>query len=108
MCVKAKGKEMGHGRGKKGDRDLPAYSWGFCFPGDELGFKWTVLVGKERMSGSWMAQTIPTLAMQRWQACLSSRKAAAHARQSSVHRELPPSMSMEMDAQTQGLNACLY
>ena len=32
----------------------------YCFPGDEVGFKWTVLVGRERMSGSWMAAAIPT------------------------------------------------
>ena len=30
-----------------------------CFPGDEFGFKWTVLVGKERMSKSWLATAVP-------------------------------------------------
>ena len=31
----------------------------YCFPGDEVGFKWTVLVGKERGSKAWMATTVP-------------------------------------------------
>ena len=39
VCVKSKGKEMGHTRDKGGERDLPEYSWDFCFPGGELGFK---------------------------------------------------------------------
>ena len=38
---------------------MPENSWDYCFPGDELGFKWTVLVGKERKSKSWMAAAVP-------------------------------------------------
>ncbi len=41
------------------ERHLPEYSWDYCFPGDELGFKWSVLVGKERGSRSFMATTVP-------------------------------------------------
>ena len=59
-CVRAQGKEMDHTRRKDGARDLPEYCWDYCFPGDELGFKWTVLVGRERQSKSWMAEAVPT------------------------------------------------
>ena len=38
---------------------MPEYSFDYCFPGDEMGFKWTVLVGRERRSKTWMATTIP-------------------------------------------------
>ena len=50
---------MDHTKDKGKARDLPEYNWDYCFPGDELGFKWTVLVGKERMSKSWMAAAVP-------------------------------------------------
>ena len=59
ICVKAMGKEDDHRADKGKERRLPEYSFDYCFPGDELGFKWTVLVGKERMSGSRMATTVP-------------------------------------------------
>ena len=32
---------------------------GICFPGDELGFKWTVLVGTQKGSGTAMATAVP-------------------------------------------------
>ena len=51
---------MSHTRDKGKERLLPEYSLDYCFPGDELGFKWTVLVGKERMSKAWMATAVPT------------------------------------------------
>ena len=41
------------------ERKLPEYSWDYCFPGDELGFKWTILVGKERGTKGWMAAAVP-------------------------------------------------
>ena len=31
----------------------------YCFPGNEFGFKWTVLVGRERKTKLWMATTVP-------------------------------------------------
>ena len=34
-------------------------NYDYFFPGDEFGFKWTVLVGKERMSKSWLATAVP-------------------------------------------------
>ena len=50
---------MDHRRDEGNMRKLPEYSWDYCFPGDELGFKWTVLVGKERSTGSCMASAVP-------------------------------------------------
>ena len=59
ICIKAKGREMDHRKDGGKERDLPEYSWDYCFPGDELGFKWTVLVGKERQTKAWMATAVP-------------------------------------------------
>ena len=58
ICVRAKGKEMRHVTSNR-ERGLAEYSWDYCFPGDEFGYKWTLLVGKERSSKSWMATTVP-------------------------------------------------
>ena len=58
VCVKAMGREMGH-RPEDKERVVPEYSFDYCFPGDELGYKWTVLVGKERESGAYMGTAVP-------------------------------------------------
>jgi len=47
-CVRARGREMDHTKLKGSERRLPEYSFDYCFPGDEFGFKWIVLVGKEK------------------------------------------------------------
>ena len=60
ICVKAQGKEMPHLKGLKGERQLSEYAWDYCFPGDEYGYKWTVLIGKEKRSQAWMAATVPS------------------------------------------------
>ena len=59
ICVKAMGRDMRHFREKEQEKQVPEYSWDFCFLGDELGMKWTVLVGAERLSGVTMAVTLP-------------------------------------------------
>ena len=59
ICIAAKGKDSDHVRDSGKIRNLPEYSFDYCFPGDELGFKWTVLVGKERGTKSYMATTVP-------------------------------------------------
>jgi hypothetical protein len=59
ICIKAKGRDLDHKQDSGKERRVPEYSWDYCFPGDEFGFKWTVLVGKERGSKSWMATTVP-------------------------------------------------
>ena len=58
-CVMARGRDMPHYRDKGGPRVLPEYSWDYCFPGDEFGHKWTVLVGRERDTKMIMATTVP-------------------------------------------------
>ena len=60
VCVKARGKEWDHTRATDKERLVPEYAWDYCFPGDEMGYKWTVLVGKERQTKGWMAVTIPS------------------------------------------------
>ena len=57
--MKAQGRDMGHMRDEGKERSLPEYSWDYCFPGHELGFKWSVLVGKEKGSRSLMATAVP-------------------------------------------------
>ena len=47
VCVRARGREWDHTRVKEKERRLPEYSFDYCFPGDMMGYKWTVLVGKE-------------------------------------------------------------
>jgi hypothetical protein len=59
VCIKAKGRDFDHKQDSGKERKSPEYSWDYCFPGDEFGFKWTVLVGRERSSKSWMATTVP-------------------------------------------------
>merc|ERR1712023_300011 len=59
ICIKAMGRDMAHKEDKGNERLLPEYSWDYCFPGDEMGFKWTVLVGKERQSKTRMATALP-------------------------------------------------
>ena len=46
ICVKARGRERDHTKDKGGDRKVPEYHFDYCFPGDEMGFKWTILVGR--------------------------------------------------------------
>ena len=60
VCVRAKGKDLNHNRDARDERDLSEYSFDYCFPGDELGFKWVVLVGKERGTKTFMATAVPT------------------------------------------------
>jgi hypothetical protein len=65
ICVRAKGKDMGHQKEGGKERKVPEYHFDYCFPGDELGFKWTILVGKERISKTWMATAVPS----KWEIC---------------------------------------
>ena len=60
VCIKAKGKDMDHRPMGDKDRRVAEYCFDYCFPGDELGFKWTVLVGKERLSRMRFATAVPT------------------------------------------------
>ena len=60
VCVMAKGKDLDHRACVKEERSLNEYAFDYCFPGDEFGYKITVLAGRERNSGMLMATTVPT------------------------------------------------
>ena len=59
ICVQAKGRGQYHYKDKGAAWVLPEYAWDYCFPGDELGFKWTVLVGTEKGADMAMATAVP-------------------------------------------------
>ena len=50
---------MDHRKSPDEERGLNEFSFDYCFPGNELGFKLTVLVGRERTSGMAMATVVP-------------------------------------------------
>ena len=60
ICVKAKGRDWDHRREVGKERGLSEYSFDYCFPGDEFGYKLTVLVGRERVTGASFATAVPT------------------------------------------------
>ena len=45
VCVQPQGRDDDHRRDPGKDRRLPEYQFDYCFPGDECGYKLTVLVG---------------------------------------------------------------
>ena len=59
ICVRAKGRDLDHRKATEQERGLSEYSFDYCFPGDELGCKLTVLVGRERVTGTYSATTVP-------------------------------------------------
>ena len=38
ICVRCRGKDLDHKSQEGKERTFPEYSWGYCFPGDEVGF----------------------------------------------------------------------
>ncbi len=42
------------------ERGLAEFSFDYCFPGNELGYKLTILVGRERATGMTLATALPT------------------------------------------------
>jgi len=61
-CVMGSGKDLDHRKGIEEERGLSEFSFDYCFPGDELGYKLTILVGRERSTGMRMATAVPTKA----------------------------------------------
>lgn len=59
VCVRAKGRDLDHRKEVGKDREVSEYAFDYCFPGDELGFKLTVLVGKERLTGMNFGVAVP-------------------------------------------------
>jgi len=49
VCVRSKGKEMGHQSATDKERTISEYCFDYCFPGDEFGYKLTMLAGQERL-----------------------------------------------------------
>eukprot|EP00973_Karenia_brevis_P076992 10691687-Karenia_brevis.AAC.1 len=47
VCVKARGKERESTKYDGKEKDLPQHSLGYCFPGDEVGYRWTFWVEKK-------------------------------------------------------------
>ena len=60
ICIQAKGKDMDHQSATDRERGISEYCFDYCFPGDEFGYKLTVLAGRERLSGMQFATTVPT------------------------------------------------
>jgi hypothetical protein len=59
VCVAAKGKDLDHRKDVREDRGLPEFSFDYCFPGDEFGYRLTILVGRERVTGMTFATVVP-------------------------------------------------
>jgi hypothetical protein len=58
-CVRGSGKDLDHRKCVTEERGLSEFSFDYCFPGDEFGFKLTVLVGRERTTGMSMGMAAP-------------------------------------------------
>eukprot|EP00973_Karenia_brevis_P063696 8853985-Karenia_brevis.AAC.1 len=67
ICVRARAKEWDCRRNDGKERKLPEYVWDYCFPGDEMGYTWTVLVGKEE---NWSYNGNPLCHKRGEEACL--------------------------------------
>ena len=58
-CVRGRGRDLDHRKGIEEERGLSEFSFDYCFPGDEFGFKLTILAGSERATGMKMATVVP-------------------------------------------------
>ena len=58
ISVEAKGMDSDHRKDWGKERKMPECQYDHCFPGDEFGFKWIVLVGKDT-SKALMATAVP-------------------------------------------------
>jgi hypothetical protein len=58
-CVQARGKDLDHRKAVDEERGLSEFSFDYGFPGNELGYKLTMLVGRERATGMMMATVVP-------------------------------------------------
>ena len=50
---------MDHRKSADEEKGLSEFSFDYCFPGDEMGYKLTILVGKEASTGMMMSTTVP-------------------------------------------------
>ena len=51
---------MGHRKQSREVKGLAEYHFDYCFPGNELGFKLSILVAVEKYSGMKMCTVVPT------------------------------------------------
>ena len=60
VCVRCRGRDLDHRRAVDEERGVSEYAFDYCFPGDELGFKLVILVGREKITGAYFATAVPT------------------------------------------------
>ena len=48
VCVMSSGKDWPHKDNSDKERKLPEYHFDYCFPGDEFGYRLTILAGREQ------------------------------------------------------------
>ena len=59
-CVKGRAKEMNHQKQPRVERGLDEFHIDYCFPGDNFGFKLTILVCVEKYTGMKCISVVPT------------------------------------------------
>jgi hypothetical protein len=59
VCVAGRGRDLDHRKDVREDRGLPEFAFDYAFPGDEFGYKLTILVGRERVTGMTFATVVP-------------------------------------------------
>ena len=59
VCVQCRGRDLDHRKALDEVRGVSEYAFDYCFPGDELGFKMAVLIGRERITGAYFATAVP-------------------------------------------------
>ena len=60
VCVRCRGRDLDHRKAVEDDRGISEYAFDYCFPGDELGYKLVVLIGREKVTGAYFASAVPT------------------------------------------------
>ena len=60
VCVRGKGKDLDHRKVVGDEREVSEYSFDYFFPGDELGYKLTILGGRERTTGAVFCVAVPS------------------------------------------------
>ena len=57
--MRGKAKELDCKKSDGAAGDLPEFHLDYCFPGDDMGFKLTILLGAERGTGSKVSAVVP-------------------------------------------------
>ena len=57
--MRGKAKELDCKKSDGAARDLPEFHLDYCFPGDDMGFKLSILVGVERDTGAKVSVVVP-------------------------------------------------